>query len=222
MSRSEEPRRLLVSDFDGTMTQRDFYQVYSERLMPADAPDFWAEYRAGRMTHFDALRAIFSYVPAGERTLFGLTAAMGLEPALFDALAAVRRAEWEVVVVSAGCRWYIDKLLAGAGVSVEVHANLGKIDDTGRLLMERPTETQYPSFDVGIDKAAVVRSHMEAGWTVAFAGDGPPDLGPALLVPARLRFAKGHLAEALAERGESFQPFGRWLDIAIALAKTAE
>lgn len=220
MSRSEEPRRLLVSDFDGTMTQRDFYQVYSERLMPADAPDFWAEYRAGRITHFDALRAIFSYVPAGERSLLDLTGAMQLEPELSDALSNLRQAKWEVVVVSAGCRWYIDKLLADAGVSVEVHANLGQIDDTGRLIMKRPTDTPYPSFDVGIDKTSVVRSHMDVGRTVAFAGDGPPDLGPALLVPAELRFAKGHLAEALAERGESFRHFDRWRDVAIALAET--
>lgn len=220
MPSTGQSQRLLVSDFDGTMTRRDFYQVYAARLMPPDAPDFWVEYRAGRMTHFDALRAIFSYVPAGADTLLKLTDEMALDPALPDALAALRRADWEVIVVSAGCRWYIDKLLSGAGVSLEVHANLGHIDDEGRLIMERPAESPYPSFDVGIDKAAVVQTHLNAGWTVAFAGDGPPDLGPALLVPAELRFAKGHLAEALAEQGEPFRPFDRWLDIANALAET--
>ena len=213
----DRPNRLLVSDFDGTLTRRDFYQVYAERLMPSDAPDFWAEYRAGRMTHFDALRAIFSYVPAGEHALLALTDEMQLEPALPDALAKLRGSGWEVVVVSAGCRWYIDRLLAAAGVELEVHANDGEIDARGRLVMQRP-ETPFPSDDVGIDKAAVVRAHQKAGRLVAFAGDGPPDIVPALLVPAELRFARGHLAEALAEQGEPYRPFDRWLDIAETLA----
>jgi 2,3-diketo-5-methylthio-1-phosphopentane phosphatase len=213
--------RVLVSDFDGTMTQRDFYQVYSERLMPPEAPDFWVEYRAGRMTHFDALKAIFSYVPAGEPALLGLTKEMQLEPDLAPALAALRAAGWEVVVVSAGCRWYIDRLLKAAGADIEVHANDGYVDSEGRLVMVRPDGTPFPSPDVGIDKAAVVQWYREAGVTVAFAGDGPPDVLPASFVPAGLRFAKGHLAEALAERGESYRPFERWRDIAAALVAEA-
>jgi 2-hydroxy-3-keto-5-methylthiopentenyl-1-phosphate phosphatase len=49
---------------------------------------------------------------------------------------------------------------------------------------------------------------------VAFAGDGPPDLQAALLVPPGLRFARGGLAEELRARGEAFQPFSRWSEIA--------
>lgn len=214
---SEDGRRLLVTDFDGTLTRRDFYQVYAERLMPPDAPDFWAEYRAGRLTHFDALKAIFSYVPAGEEQLLALTREMQLEPTLAAALASLHIAGWKVVVVSAGCRWYIDRLLASAGVNLEVHANGGHIDAEGRLIMERPHGTPYPSEDVGIDKTAVVRTHVEQGWTVAFAGDGPPDFAPAMLVPSHLRFARGHLAETLREQAESYRTFSRWRDIAEAL-----
>jgi 2,3-diketo-5-methylthio-1-phosphopentane phosphatase len=219
---STDRRRLLVTDFDGTLTQRDFYQVYAERLMPADAPDFWAEYRAGRMTHFDALKAIFSYVPAGEEKLLGLAREMQIEPTLAEALASLRSAGWKVIVVSAGCRWYIDRLLAAAGVDLEVHANLGHVDAEGRLIMERPEGTPYPSEDVGIDKSAVVRTHAEQGWTVAFAGDGPPDLAPAMLVQPHLRFARGHLAEALREQGESYRSFARWRDVAEALLSESD
>jgi hypothetical protein len=39
-------------------------------------------------------------------------------------------------------------------------------------------------------------------------------LQPALLVRPELRFARGFLADALRERGESFRPFRRWSEIA--------
>ena len=35
-------RGVLVSDFDGTMTDRDFYKLVREALVPPDTPDFWA------------------------------------------------------------------------------------------------------------------------------------------------------------------------------------
>ena len=41
----------------------------------------------------------------------------------------------------------------------------------------------------------------------------------ALLVPPQLRFARGWLAGALSERGEGFQPFERWSQIADHLQK---
>ena len=213
--------RVLVSDFDGTMTQRDFYRVYVERLLPPDAPDFWQEYRAGRLTHFEALAAIFAYVPAGEAALLALTTEMNLEPELPGALAALRDTGWQVVVVSAGCRWYIDRLLAKAGVALELHANDGHVDAGGRLVMTRPTADPFHCREVGIDKAAAVRTHLSAGRTVAFAGDGPPDVPPALLVPAALRFARGDLAAMLKERGESYRPFTRWRDVAESLSGKA-
>jgi 2-hydroxy-3-keto-5-methylthiopentenyl-1-phosphate phosphatase len=210
-------RPVLVTDFDGTLTERDFYQLVRERLLPESTPDFWAAYRRGDISHFEALRAYFEAAIPGEEELMRLVEDMGLEPELGRALQFLERAGWRVVVVSNGCRWYIHRLLAGAGVELEVHANPGRVVD-GRLVMEWPEDTAFPSAQTGISKAGVVRSFLLGGRTVAFAGDGPPDLEPALLVPPRLRFARSHLAEALTGRGEAYRPFSRWLDIARTLA----
>jgi 2-hydroxy-3-keto-5-methylthiopentenyl-1-phosphate phosphatase len=71
---------------------------------------------------------------------------------------------------------------------------------------------------MGVNKSAVVQHALHIVDTVAFAGDGPPDLEPALLVQPGLRFARGILAEQLRERGGGFQPFSRWSEIARKLA----
>ena len=97
------------------MTLRDFYQVFRQRYLPADAPDFWAEYRDGRITHFEALRLIFATAAPGEAALLDITTAMELEPELASALTALRSAGWDVSVVSAGCAWYIQHLFDTRG-----------------------------------------------------------------------------------------------------------
>lgn len=225
MNLTPVPHAILITDFDGTLTQQDFYQLVVERLLPPDAPDYWADYRAGRITHFEALRSYFAAAaPVGEARLSALLADMGLEPDLANQLAALRRQGWEVVVVSAGCSWYIDRLLTQAGVTLEVHANPGHIDGHGRLIVDWPTGSPFFSPQTGIDKSAVVRAAAQGGRTVAFAGDGPPDLEPALLVPGHLRFARAGslLAASLAERAEPFHPFQRWSEVAQALRCMSE
>jgi len=181
--------RVLVSDFDGTMTARDFYRVYAERLLPPDAPDFWQEYRAGRLTHFEAMRRYYASIRASAAETLGVVEAMGLEPHLARWVERLRRAGWEVVVASAGCAWYIDHLLTGQGVELEVHANPGRFVEGRGLLMERPAGSPYFSPSHGVDKRAVVRAAQRAGRRVAFAGDGYPDLPAARLVAPEWRFA---------------------------------
>lgn len=210
------PGGVLVTDFDGTLTRHDFYRLVIDELLPPGTPDFWSEYLAGRVSHFEAIRRTFAAAPVGEARLADLADRMGLEPGLADEVGALRRAGWRVVVASAGCLWYIRRLLDAAGVALEVHANPGQIRDD-RLAMTLPTGSPYFSPETGIDKAAVVRDALGAGGAVAFAGDGPPDLEPARLVGPRLRFARGTLARALTERGEPFRPFGRWAEVARAL-----
>jgi 2,3-diketo-5-methylthio-1-phosphopentane phosphatase len=205
---------LLVSDFDGTMTRHDFYKLAARSLLPPDMPDYWARYRAGQMTHFEALQAIFASISADEAAVLAVVDQMELDPDLPLCLELLRQAGWEVVVTSAGCDWYIKILLERLGVSLPVWANTGRFEAGRGLLMELPRSSPFFSPSLGIDKAAVVCQGGDQGRRVAFAGDGFPDLEPARLVPADLRFARGDLAGALAREGLSFRTYNRWSEVA--------
>ncbi|EFL50178.1 2,3-diketo-5-methylthio-1-phosphopentane phosphatase [Solidesulfovibrio fructosivorans JJ]] len=208
------PDAVLVSDFDGTMTADDFYRLVATRLLPPEALAPWDEYRAGRMTHFQALKTIFSRIRAPEEDVLAVVADMGLDPGLAASLDKLRRGGFEVVVASAGCDWYIRRLLAGAGVTLEVHANPGTYRPGGPLVMDAPPASPLTCPETGVDKAAVVRDAASRASVVAFAGDGFADLPAALLVPRERRFARADLAQALAARGETFRTFSVWSDIA--------
>lgn len=211
------PDAILVSDFDGTMTTHDFFRLAAERLMGPDALVPWDAYKAGRMTHFAALHEIFDNIRAPEEAVAAVVRAMELDPDLAASVARLRAAGWEVVVASAGCGWYIGRLLNEADVRLTFHANPGEYRPGGPLVMQAPTDSPFYCEDTGVDKAAVVRDALSRAKVVAFAGDGRADLPASLLVPADLRFARHDLAEALSARGEGFRPYAVWSDVARAL-----
>jgi 2,3-diketo-5-methylthio-1-phosphopentane phosphatase len=207
-------RSLLVSDFDGTMTRHDFYQLAARSLLPADLPDYWGEYRAGRMTHFQALQAIFASIRADLATVTSVALEMELDSKLPQALNRLRQEGWDVVVASAGCAWYIRMLLERAGVEIPVWSNPGHFEEGRGLLMELPPQGPYFSPDLGTDKAALVREGLAEGKRVAFAGDGFPDVDAARLVVADLRFAHGDLAGVFRSEGLPFRSYEHWSEIA--------
>ncbi len=210
--------RTFVTDFDGTLTRLDFYNLFLEQLYPADAPDQWAAFSSGKITHFECLRNIYAYVPLGEAGLIRFLEQIEL-PKNFPLLLAQLNAKgWNVVIASAGSIWYIQRLLAREGVSLPVHTNGGRIVDD-RLIMELPTDSPFYHPHAGIDKAAVVKSFLDQGHEVAFAGDGITDIPPALLVPPQFRFATGYLAQRLREHGETFHQFNSWSEIVTHLVK---
>ena len=209
--------RVLVSDFDGTMTKFDFFDLARRDLPSAADHDFWQDYVAGQITHFEALAGIFGSIRADWAGIERVLAGMQLEPTLKDSVARLRAAGWDVVVASAGCGWYIERLLRQAGVELEVHANPGEFAPETGLKLALPTTSPYFKRETGIDKPAIVRAALARDPNAVFAGDGRPDLAPASLVKPQRRFATGWLAHHLKNTGEDFRPFETWSQIAAAL-----
>ena len=211
--------KIFVSDYDGTITERDFYSLLAERYIPEGTPDYFAQYREGRITHFEAMAAYFAFAPAEEEQIEELLAASRVDPDLAGAAARLQRSGWELLVVSAGSSWYVERVLRRAGVQATVYSNPGRLERGRGLVLEKlDRSSPFHSATAGVDKAAIMRQALAVAETVAFAGNGPPDLQPALLVRPELRFARGFLADALRERGEGFRPFSRWSEIASELA----
>jgi 2-hydroxy-3-keto-5-methylthiopentenyl-1-phosphate phosphatase len=212
-------RKIFVSDYDGTITERDFYALLAERYAPADTPDYFAQYRGGRISHFDAMAAYLAFAPTEEQRLEELLAASQPDPDMAASAALLRQAGWDLWIVSAGSSWYIERVLTRAGVAATVYSNPGRLENGRGLVLEKlDSSSPYYSASMGVNKSAVVQHALHIANTVAFAGDGPPDLQPALLVRSELRFARGILAEQLREGGEAFQPFSRWSEIVRKLA----
>lgn len=204
---------VLVSDFDGTITDNEFYALVRARYMPPGTRDAWKEYLRGQIRHFDAMAGVFANAPTDAAALERLLAEMKPDPAFGASARRLHDAGWDLVVASAGSAWYIQRILQAARVDVPVHANPGHIEPGGGLVLERPYASPFYSDEIGIDKAAVVRDALTRYDNVAFAGDGPLDFDAAVLVRPAYRFARGMLAQVMDERGTEYRAFGRWSEI---------
>src|SRR5262249_1042851 len=156
-------------------------------------------------------------IRSSESEVLAIVDRMELDPELPAAVEELREAGGNVVVTSAGCGWYINRLLSAAGVDIEVQSNPVRYETGKGLLMEMPTDSTHPPQRLGVDKAGVVRRNLEEGRTVAFAGDGFADADAARLVADELRFARADLATVMNEEGLPFHPFEKWSDIARTL-----
>lgn len=210
---------VFVTDFDGTMTAVDFFDVILD-VVPTDTmPDYWGDCVAGRLTHVEALHGIFQHAPRDLAVLESLLPKTKLDPRTADAVQRLRSTGWDIVVVSAGSQWYIDRILALIAKDVRIIANPGGFTPEAGLSMTwPPRDVPWYSAHFGIDKAAIIRELQTRGVKqIAFAGDGRPDVAAARLVTAENLFAKSWLAEVLSAEQRGYRRFENWSEIADAL-----
>jgi 2-hydroxy-3-keto-5-methylthiopentenyl-1-phosphate phosphatase len=170
---------ILVSDFDGTLTRNDFFDLVRKRWPFSPEDDPWEKFVAGEITHFEALSRIFVTIRTSEASLLELVESMELGADLAESVRVLQDCGWEVVIASAGCEWYIKYLLSKAGVSASIHGNPGTFDPKRGLQMSLPERSPFFSPTTGVDKVAIVQDALKrSDCKVAFAGDGRPDLEP--------------------------------------------
>ena len=214
-------RRLLVSDFDGTITKVDFYERVLEAFPNAAGSQGWQKFLAGQVSHLEALQSIFEVLPNDESYVMTLARTTEIDPHFADAVRQLDEQGWSVLVASAGCQWYIDRLLTELAVNIPIISNPGDLEPAGGLRLRAPTDSPYFSADTGIDKGIIVREAMTKFERVAFAGNGRADLAAALMVDPKVRFATGWLADKLSAQGQPFHRFDSWSEIGSRLPQVA-
>lgn len=212
------PKRVLVTDFDGTLCRNEFYQLVRDRLLSPETENFWNDFVSGRTSHLGVLQSYFSAIRSEEAEVLALLDDMALEPRFAELATALQQYGWSLVIASAGCGWYIERLLATSEIPYTLHTNPGRWEGGERgLVMEPPYDSPYYCPEHGINKAAIVADFVKSGAMTAFAGDGLTDVAAAKLVSEHLRFARGDCAETLAREGLPFRSFDRWSEVAEAL-----
>ena len=55
-------RLALVTDFDGTVSDDDFFDLVAKKYLSSEALEPWTLYLEGKITHLEALRQVFAQI----------------------------------------------------------------------------------------------------------------------------------------------------------------
>lgn len=203
---------IFVSDFDGTLTKRDFYHLAIENCLGEEGKKIYVKWKNNELKDIEFLDTVFRAMDKDETEIYRL-----IDQIVFDSKAAsfikrIKNAGGEFLVLSAGVTYYIEKVLQAHKLAdIQIIANKGKYEDRG-IRISPDVEGPFYSELYGVDKSLVVQSLRSQYKTIFYAGDGIPDYKASLA--ADFVFAKGELAELLKKSNREFLQVRDFGDIA--------
>jgi 2,3-diketo-5-methylthio-1-phosphopentane phosphatase len=208
---------IFVSDFDGTLTHKDFYWMVIDKYMPDKGRELFARWKQGEMTDAVFLGKIFAAMDRSEAEIDQDIAEIPVDEHMEELIRQVKAAGGDFLILSAGTGYYIDKILKTRHLEeVRFISNPGFYQDRG-IQMRPDTTTSYYSTRYGVDKEKVVRACKEAYRHLYYAGDSGPDLKAAML--AEVAYAKNQLQTLLDRENHPYVPFSQLKEVIEDLQK---
>ena len=198
-------KKVLITDFDGTIIKKDFFYHIIDKLMSEEDIKPWKDYQAGKITHFEALNTIFQKIHLNEEDLHKIILELPVEDCFSELVAFCNDNNIDIYIVSAGADYYINVILDFLGVknSVNLIANESTYSKKDGLQMTKLSEDSiFYSQNYGIDKEAVIKFMKNKYELTIFAGDGVPDYNAAIW--ANIVFARGELLELCKEHNINY------------------
>ncbi|MYL32574.1 MtnX-like HAD-IB family phosphatase [Pontibacillus yanchengensis] len=200
----------FVSDFDGTISNKDFYWVIIEKYFP-EGEELFKKWKAGQMEDIDFLSTVFSSINQDEEQIIKDILDIPIDEYVPSLIHHVQQNGGDVYILSAGTDYYIHHILQKYDIqNVTVLSNEGYYHNQNLHMNINPEHRHY-SERYGIDKSKVIQELQTEYDTVHFVGDSEPDSHPA--VYADLTFAKDALQDILEAKNISFNPVNDFRDV---------
>ena len=213
-------KRALISDFDGTITKKDFFWLAIEQLLTPTDAEPWQEYLKSNITHVEALRRIFSKIRLSEKHFRDFILNIPIEDGFLPTVEFCKENNIDFYIISAGADYYINTILEHLGILdyVTLYSNKSLYSqEKGLQILETDKNKPFYSNNYGINKKTILESLMNKYHPCLFAGDGGPDLEAAKI--ADYVFARDRLLELCIEIDIKAEKFSSYYDILNFLKK---
>lgn len=201
----------FVSDFDGTLTDKDFYHIVMDKYLKDWAPGYYDEWIKTKRIDVEFLNKIFGAMDRNEEEILEDILALPLDPYAMDFIKQVERSGGDFFILSAGTSYYIVKLLAHYNIkNITVISMEGIYQNRGIQILP-DSSSEFYSDKWGVDKEKVIISLKQEYEKVFFAGDSEPDMGAAKV--ADYAFARNKLQDLLRSADIPFMPFNKYNEI---------
>lgn len=198
----------FLSDFDGTLSERDFYHLMIDRFFPEWGHQFYQDWKKTKKINVEFLNIIFGKLNLTEEELLDEIRKIPLTPGAIDFVHEVQARGGDFFIVSAGTSWYIERLVQVLELPNVKVISMPAVHENGALRIVPDTSDPFFSEIFGLDKRKVVEDMRKRYKTVLFAGDSEPDLEAAKA--ADVAFARGELHNLLTRDGVSHVPVSNY------------
>ena len=206
---------IFISDFDGTITAKDFYWILLDDYIGQKGVDFYYEWKKDKKIGTEFLNTVFTWHTFTEAERLEALSKVSMDEGLEEVYDYVVEGGGDFHILSAGFRYYIDDALAKRKLShLHVITNEGTFKNN-TFHMEPDEASPFYSPIYGVDKEKVALHYKEQCRKLYFAGDTEPDYWAAR--HAHVVFAKHELARLLDEEGIPYLPYDNFSDILIHL-----
>lgn len=192
----------FVADFDGTLTEKDFYNILIDKYIGEEGHRLYEEWKKREKVGVNFLNKIFAWVTLSEADLEAEILKIPFDINGQRLIEEVRAQGGDFYIVSAGTSYYIKIFLSHIGLGDVNVISMPATYVDGHLKVQPDKSNPYYSEDFGLDKRKVVEGlKKENGYDfVYFAGDSEPDLTAA--ISADLAFTMGELSELMEKAGK--------------------
>ena len=166
---------LVISDFDGTISEEDFYKKIMYKYQNEKVDTTFKDFKQGKLKDIDFLNDIFMNMDLDEEEIGKEIQELKIDTDLKALIECVKEMGGDFIVLSAGCEYYIKKILEGYGLeAIPVYSNKGIYKEKG-LHITPDLESEFYSERYGIDKEKVVCHFKEQYEYIIYIGDSAPD-----------------------------------------------
>lgn len=211
---NQRQSRVLISDFDGTISKVDFFYFVIAKLLTESDIQPWLDYQNGKIRHIEALTQIFKKIRLNKEEFHNLILELPIEECFVDTVKYCNEENIDFYIISAGADYYIKVILEHMGVldSVKLISNPSIYSPEGGMQIIMPDkENPYYSIEYGISKKLVAESIKKDYDFSVFAGDGRPDIEAAK--QADVVFARGLLLDLCRESNIKAREFCSYCEI---------
>ncbi|GHV01124.1 phosphoserine phosphatase [Campylobacterota bacterium] len=198
----------FISDFDGTISDDDFFAYTTREFFDDEALKPWREYLDGKITHFTALKTMYGALRVEQEKIDHLVRSIKIDRYIRSVFSLCREKSIPIYIVSAGCDYYINYLIGDLikEFGIKLLTNRSQYSQDRGLEIFAP-EKDDPFYDekTGISKLKLAQNLKSNGYKLIFAGDGPPDVEPAKV--ADVVFARKVLRDELEKLGVGYRDF---------------
>lgn len=201
----------FISDFDGTITEKDFYWILLDDYIGQKGIDYYTEWKKTGKIGTEFLNKVFTWHTFTEEERIEALNKVKMDENLENLEKLVVDKGGDFHICSAGFKYYIDIALKKRNLShLHVITNEGSFRDN-TFVMEPDNSSPFYSKVYGVNKEIVALYYKERCQKLYFAGDSEPDYWAAR--HADVIFAKHELARILDEEKIEYYLYEDFSDI---------